>query len=418
MDTETNLHPALLPAGLHDRLPPEAEEVAAGVHAAMAVFASHAYARVEPPLLEFEESFLTGSGAAVADQSFRIMDPDSHRMMVLRADMTPQVARIASTRLAGAPRPLRLSYEGLCVRVRGTGAGMGRQVPQAGIELIGADSAAADAEVFAVAAEALAALGTDRVNLDLTLPTLVPALLDDAGMSGPPRAALLHALDRKDAAAVTEHGGILAESLKELLLAAGPADRALDALRRAPLPEAGRALSDRLEQVCALLAELAPSLTVTVDPVEFRGFRYHTGLAATFFAPGFQTELGRGGRYFSDGEPATGITLHADAALRAAPPRPAPSTVYVPAGTAPGESAELRERGYTTLAGLAPVADEVAEARRLGCAFVLRDAELIASGAQEALPSAPPLGSRTPDPIHGFQSGGPGEQSSPEKHRK
>ena len=161
MDDQAPPNPALLPAGLRDLLPPAAAVQAAGVQAAMAVFAAHAYARVKPPLLEFEDSFLGGSGAAVADQSFRIMDPESHRMMVLRADMTPQVARIAATRLATQPRPLRLSYAGECVRVRGA-AGTDRQVPQAGIELIGADNAAADAEVMLVAVQALAAMGLAR----------------------------------------------------------------------------------------------------------------------------------------------------------------------------------------------------------------------------------------------------------------
>src|SRR5271156_1141491 len=126
MDDQTPTNPALLPTGLRDLLPPEAETEAAGVEAAMAVFASHAYRRVKPPLLEFEEGFLGGSGAAVADQSFRIMDPDSHRMMVLRADMTPQIARIAATRLAALPRPLRLSYAGQCIRVRGASPGADR----------------------------------------------------------------------------------------------------------------------------------------------------------------------------------------------------------------------------------------------------------------------------------------------------
>ena len=83
------------------------------------------YQRVKPPLLEFEDSLLAGSGAAVAEQTFRLMDPDSQRMMGLRADTTPQVARIATTRLAGAPRPLRLSYAGQCLRVRGSQLGAG-----------------------------------------------------------------------------------------------------------------------------------------------------------------------------------------------------------------------------------------------------------------------------------------------------
>ena len=106
----------------------------------MDVFAAHGYQRVKPPLLEFEDSLLAGSGAAVAEQTFRLMDPDSQRMMGLRADTTPQVARIATTRLADAPRPLRLSYAGQCLRVRGTQLAPDRQIAQAGIELIGHDS--------------------------------------------------------------------------------------------------------------------------------------------------------------------------------------------------------------------------------------------------------------------------------------
>ena len=98
-------NPALLPAGLRDLLPPEAETEAASVEAIMDVFAAHGYQRVKPPLLEFEDGLLAGTGAAMADQTFRLMDPDSHRMMGLRADMTPQVARIATTRLAHRAAP-------------------------------------------------------------------------------------------------------------------------------------------------------------------------------------------------------------------------------------------------------------------------------------------------------------------------
>src|SRR5207249_4217945 len=132
----------------------------------------------------FEDSLLAGSGAAVAEQTFRFMDPDSQRMLGLRADITPQVARIATSRLAAAARPLRLSYSGHCVRVRGSQIAPDRQIAQAGIELIGSDSSAADAEIVLVGAEALAAIGLERHSFDLTLPTLAPALLDDAAITG------------------------------------------------------------------------------------------------------------------------------------------------------------------------------------------------------------------------------------------
>ncbi len=137
MTDDASTNPALLPAGLRDLLPPEAETEAAAVETLMEVFAQHGYERVKPPLLEFEDSLFAGSGAAVAEQTFRLMDPDSQRMMGLRADTTPQVARIATTRLARAPRPLRLSYAGQCLMVRGSQLAPDRQIAQAGIELIG-----------------------------------------------------------------------------------------------------------------------------------------------------------------------------------------------------------------------------------------------------------------------------------------
>ena len=373
MNDDLPNHPALLPAGLRDLLPPDAETEASAVEALMTVFAGHGYQRVKPPLLEFEDSLLAGSGVAVADQTFRLMDPDSQRMMGLRADTTPQVGRIAATRLATAPRPLRLSYAGQCLRVRGYQLAPDRQVAQAGVELIGHDSPQADAETVLVAAEALAAVGLTRVSFDLTLPMLVPSLLDDAGLDGPDRVALARALDRKDAAAVARHGGALAAVLTELLRAAGPADRALAALADAKLPNLAGTLGARVADTVAAIRAAAPSLRLTVDPVEFRGFRYETGVSVTVYAPGRHEELGRGGRYVcGDSEPATGLTLYPDAILRVAPSRQARPRVFVPFGADRRSLADLRTGGFATVAALAPVSDDAAEASRLGCSHILR----------------------------------------------
>ena len=366
-------NPALLPAGLRDLLPPDAETEASAVEALMTVFAGHGYQRVKPPLLEFEDSLFAGSGVAVADQTFRLMDPDSQRMMGLRADTTPQIGRIATTRLGAAPRPLRLSYAGQCLRVRGYQLAPERQVAQAGVELIGHDSPQADAETVLVAAEALAAVGLTRVSFDLTLPMLVPSLLDDARLTGPDRAALSKALDRKDAAAVSRHGGRLAPVLTDLLLAAGPADRALAALAEAKLANLAGILAERAAAMVAAIRVAAPTLRLTVDPVEFRGFRYETGVSVTVYAPGRHEELGRGGRYVcGEGEPATGLTLYPDAILRVAPSRQARPRVFVPFGADRGVLAGLRADGFATVASLAPVADDTAEATRLGCSHILR----------------------------------------------
>ena len=181
-------NPALLPAGLMDLLPPEAEREAALVEAMMATFAGHGYERLKPPLLEFEDSLLAGSGAAVAEQTFRLMDPVSQRMMGLRADTTPQVARIAATRLAQRPAAAALLFRPGAAGARHP-ARPGTAIAQAGIELIGSESPAADAEVALVAAEALARVGLPGVSLDITLPTMAPALLEAAGVAGAAPAA-------------------------------------------------------------------------------------------------------------------------------------------------------------------------------------------------------------------------------------
>ena len=373
-------HKALLPSGLRDRLPPDAEAEAAAVETLMAGFAAHGYQRVKPPLLEFEDGLLTGSGAAMAEQTFRLMDPDTRRMMGLRADMTPQVARIATTRLGHIARPLRLSYAGQCLRVQASQLAPERQIAQAGIELIGHDSPEADAEIVLVGAEALRAVGLHRLSIDLTMPTLVPSLLDETHFPADKRAALSRALDRKDIAAVRDRAGPLAATLSDLLLAAGPADGALAALAAADLPAATRKLAERVAAtVAAIRSQLAArsmqGITLTVDPVEFRGLKYHTGVCTTFYTPGRQAELGRGGRYIcSDpetgaGDPATGLTLYPDAVMRVVAPHRTAPRVFIPLGANPAHAAALRAQGFATVAALDP---DTSAASRLGCTHLMQ----------------------------------------------
>ena len=294
-------------------------------------------------------------------------------MLAIRADTTPQVARIATTRLAGAPRPLRLSYSGQCLRLRGSQLAPDRQVAQAGIELIGSDAPEADAEIVLAGAEALAAVGLTEVSFDLTMPTMAALLLDSEPFKPERREALAHALDRKDAAAVTALGGGIAETLTRLLLAAGEAGPALAAVAEAKLPPEARALADRLAAVVAAIRARAPALRLTVDPLEFRGFRYHTGPCLTVYALGHQQELGRGGRYISgEREPATGLTLFPDAILGAAKPPARRLRLYLPADTDSSAAMSFRAQGYATIAALGEGAQPAEdEARRLLCTHVL-----------------------------------------------
>ncbi|OAN45575.1 ATP phosphoribosyltransferase regulatory subunit [Paramagnetospirillum marisnigri] len=361
---------ALLPAGLRDMLPPDAAFEANVVNQLMNGFAAHGYERVKPPLIEFEESLLDGAGAATSSHTFRVMDPLSQRMMGLRADMTPQVARIATTRLAQVARPLRLSYGGQVLRVKGTQLRPERQFGQAGIELIGSDSPAADAEVLVLTAEALINLAVPGVSVDLALPTLIPVLFGELGLTGALAERMRAALDHKDSATVAE-AGTAAPLLARLIAAAGPADRAIAALKDLALPPAAAAERDRLARVVELVRADLPGLTLTVDPVENRGFEYHTGVGFTLFARNIGAELGRGGRYLAGGtEPATGATLFMDSVLSAlAGPKPGPR-VLVPAGTDRQRAKALREQGWITVAGLEP-GDGMSEAKRLGCGHVL-----------------------------------------------
>src|SRR6266567_1325470 len=277
-------HPALLPAGLYDLLPPDAEIEAEATARLMGVLASHGYQRVEPPLVEFEETLLSGAGTATASDTFRLMDPISHRMVGVRADMTPQIARIAASRMSHKPRPLRLSYAGQVLRVKGSEMRPERQIGQAGAELIGAGGPEADVEVIAVAGEALAALGVPHLSVDLTLPTLVPAIAEAYGISGERAADLRAAIDHKDMAAVASLAGAAGALLTRLIAAAGAAGATRAALDRLDLPERARQERERLGAVLDGLASAIPALKVTVDPVENRGFEYHTGSSLTFFA--------------------------------------------------------------------------------------------------------------------------------------
>ncbi|TCZ56655.1 ATP phosphoribosyltransferase regulatory subunit [Roseicella aquatilis] len=393
--TDDAPNPALLPAGLIDLLPPEAEREAALVETLLAAFGAHGYERVKPPLLEFEDSLLAGSGAAVAEQTFRLMDPVSQRMMGLRADTTPQVARIAATRLGLQARPLRLCYAGQVLRVRGTQIAPERQLPQVGVELIGSAAPAADAEVAVVAAEALTRAGVAGVTLDISLPTMAGVLLEAAGLTVEALeargvrakaardmvAALRQGIDRKDPVAVltiAERAAPLAVDLADLLprllRAAGPADAALAVLKDMALPPAARAIADNAAAVIAAIRLRDPALRITLDPMEFRGFPYHTGVAFTVFGPGTTGELGRGGRYLSlNEEPATGMSLYAEAVQRAAPvPAPRPR-VFVPVGAAEEALTALRAGGFATVRALS----EADAPRALRCTHILRDGQAV-----------------------------------------
>lgn len=375
---------ALLPEGLRDDLPPWADYEAAMVDRLMARFAASGYERVAPPLAEFEESLLGETGESQSHAMFRVQDPESQRMMAVRADITPQVARIAATRLARAPRPLRLSYAGHVLRVKGTQLRPARQFRQAGVELIGAAAMEADLEVILLAAEALTDLGIAGLSVDLVAPTFVPALARDLGLADEAVREARRALDAKDASALAAFANPAGETLAAVMEAAGARERALEKLQALALTGEAARVRDRLVALARALGERAPDLTVTLDPGEVRGFEYQTGVGFAFFAAGVRSELGRGGRYGAAGpdggaeEDAVGFSVYLDSLLRAVP-EPAPAArLYVAVSTPRDEADRMRQAGWRTVRGLEPVADERAEARRLGCSHVLENGQAVA----------------------------------------
>jgi ATP phosphoribosyltransferase regulatory subunit len=270
-----------------------------------------------------------------------------------------------------------------------------RQFGEVGAELIGAASPAADVEAIAVAGEALTAVGAPHLSVDITLPTLVPAIAEAYGVAGERAAALRAALDRKDVAAVASLAGEAGELLASLVAAAGLAGPARAALDRLDLPARARIERDRLGAVLDGLDAAIPGIKVTVDPVENRGFEYHTGISFTFFARadpvrGPLGELGRGGRYEAGDraapEPATGFTLYTDTILRTLQEPPPRRRLFVPFEANRARARALRTDGWITVAALQPAADWHEEARRLGCDHVLDggDVRPVSQGGAEA----------------------------------
>ena len=364
---------ALLPAGLRDVLPGDAALEAELVERIVAFFGQNGYERVKTPLIEFEDSLLSGAGVALAPQTFRLMDPVSQRMMAVRADITPQIARIARTRLSETSRPLRLSYSGEVLRIRGSQLCPERQILQVGAELIGSESPSADTEIIFLATDAINSLGCDDFSVDLTVPRLVPSILNQYGLPEDDLAATRVGLDRKDPEAIKAHAGPATETLSALFDATGSVDEALARLKSLSLPETAGAERDRLEEVVTLLRTESSGLRLTLDPVENRGFEYHTGIGFTIFARGVAGELARGGRYrvsgdvSDDDERATGVTLNVDTILGMLPKLKGGRRILIPRKTTRSTKIDLQKDGWVTVSSLDVTVDLCEEAKHLAC---------------------------------------------------
>ncbi len=358
-----NKNPSLLPSGFYDLLPPDARKESAAVAQLIASFESYGYAQVTPPLMEFEASLLSGRGASLSAQTFRVMDPLSQAMMGVRADITMQVARIASTRMNTAPRPLRLCYAGQILQIKPEALQNERQLTQAGIELIGTDSLNADVEVMMIATKALLALGIEGLSLDINLPGLLGTLCPEAMNSSELQAKVRDAVSHRDTASIRKLPLKQASVVAELIEAAGAPEKCLRVMEKLKLEEAAS-----LRTVTERLAATVPGVSVTIDPLEYRGFDYHQGISFSLFAKGLRHELGRGGRYKVEKETATGFTIYVTHLLDLLPAPATGRRILVPHDIAPAEVAKLHAESWVTVG--ATSAETAQEAQRLGIAYI------------------------------------------------
>lgn len=336
----------VLPAGFHDLLYEQATQQRHAINTLLSTFRSFGYNEVYPPLVEYEASLFHGAGQALSGKTFRLMDPLSHKMMGLRADMTMQVARIAATRLKNAPKPLRLSYAGQVLQVKSKELQAHRQQYQTGIELIGVNSAKADAEVVRVIVEALDSLGIEGVYVDFSIPQLASLVLESLGFAQDISGELLYALDRKDMAAIRRLSG----DKSAMLMALAEPTITIEALLAMELPHAAMQQCQRVSKVMEAIKQHAPHVSLSVDPVESLKFSYHTDIGFSIFAQGVQEELGNGGAYcIEEGLDAVGFTLYVNRLLGTMAPFKAMETVLIDGTISEQEAKVLREQGKQTI---------------------------------------------------------------------
>lgn len=359
----------LLPEGFHDRLPPLADAAARLEGRVLGVAHGYGYERVDPPLAEFADELASRLKAGGMQGAVRFVDPVSQRTLAIRPDLTAQIGRIAATRMAHHPRPVRLSYAGPVMKLRASELRPERAMRQIGCELIGLDSVAAASEVVRVAVEALRAAGVEGLAVDFTLPDLVDTLAGDS-LTPARLAELRDRLDAKDA------GGVAAidATYLPLIEAAGPFDAAMARLRGID------AIESRLDGLAEVAASIAGEAALTLDPTERHGFEYQSWLGFSIFAAGVRGEIGRGGTYavVHEGgreEAAVGFSLYADPILDAGLAGGERRRLFLPLGTDPAKAAALRAEGWVTVAALN--AGDTPEAQL--CGHVLQGGEPVST---------------------------------------
>lgn len=388
-----------LPPGLGDLLPGAAARLFSLRERLLAVLGRWGYRPVLPPLLEYAEVFGRASPEPGADVALhRLLDRTTGHVLALRPDFTPQVARAAATRFAGASLPLRLCYEGPVVRHVPAQRGRARQLHQVGAECLGERNPEADAEILSVVVECLREAGLREFRVDVGQVEFFKGILRDLELSADDAARLRDCVGRKDVSELTRlvEGLDLSDAKRRLLvelpLLAGGVE-VLD--RAAALVESdhSRRALENLARVVRFVERQGLAESLTVDLGELRGVDYHTGVIFEAFVHHLGSPLCKGGRYdglmagFGADLPATGFSLDLLAVMEAlrfdaARAAAGPEGVLV-AGAAAAEpgapelAARLRARGLRVAREFAarPAKESLRHAREQGFRWVVAVAD-------------------------------------------
>ena len=375
----------LLPEGISEVLPAEAAALERNRRALIDLFETWGYELVLTPFIEYLESLLTGTGRDLDLQTFKLTDQLTGRLMGIRADMTPQVARIDAHSLH-RQGPVRLCYLGTVLHTRPDGFARSRSPFQVGAELYGHAGIASDVEVLCLMLESLRVTGVRDVHVDLGHVGVFRGLAREVGLTGEQEQTLFEALQRKSSPEVEEwlaRWDLPARSRARLaaLPALNGGPEALAAAEQA-LAGAGqpvtRCLAD-LRRVAEAMAERVPAVPLYFDLAELRGYNYQTGLVFAAFVPGHGQEIARGGRYdeigkvFGRARPATGFSTDLKTLIAlgdAAAPAPRAGILAPWAGdpTLAAAVRALRAQGQRVVYAL-PGAGE--NPQELGCTQVL-----------------------------------------------
>jgi ATP phosphoribosyltransferase regulatory subunit len=318
-----------VPPGMRDLLPGESSRARMVSDRILSRMQRWGYREVVTPTMEYFDTLVRGEGTEAGDRLFKLVDRGGE-LLALRPEMTTSVARLITTHLRGHPLPLRVAYAGQVFRGSETGSGRLREFPQVGCELIGAGTLEADAEIVALAVEALEASGIQGCSISLGHVGFLRGML--AGLALPDEGdrevrALLYQKDFVGLRAILDRYGIpqvRAHALSQLPVLSGPG-AIHDARRLAGTPESERVLSD-LEDLTKMLAAFGVGDIVRVDLSIIRDFEYYTGIVFEGHTSALGYSLLGGGRYdrllegFGVPYPATGFALRVDRVLASSGP--------------------------------------------------------------------------------------------------